>query len=125
MNLSSSRVRLLAALLLPSRAIAADAANPMDARFAQLRNDPPSLYAFLLRMPKGGDLHNHVSGAVYAESYLHAAAVDGLCANLRTGAIVAADAGGGCGENPTAARAESDNNMRNALIDSLSMRNFA
>jgi hypothetical protein len=125
MNLSCWRVRCLAAaLLLPSLAMAADAVNPVETRFSQLRNDPPSLYAFLLRMPKGGDLHNHVTGAVYAESYLHAAAVDGLCANLRTGAIVAPDSSGGCGDNLPAARAEADNGVRNALIDSLSMRNF-
>jgi adenosine deaminase len=105
-------------------AMAADAVSPIEARFAQLRNDPPSLYAFLLRMPKGGDLHNHVSGAIYAESYLRAAAVDGLCADLRAGAIVAPNAAGGCGDNVPAARAESDNALRNALIDSLSMRNF-
>jgi hypothetical protein len=124
MNLTCSRLRLIAALLFPTLGMAADAASPIEARFAQLRNDPPSLYAFLLRMPKGGDLHNHVSGAVYAESYLHAAAVDGLCADLRAGAIVAPNAGGGCGDNLPAARAESDNAVRNALIDSLSMRNF-
>src|ERR1035437_5063652 len=124
MNVSSSRVRLLAAFLVPALAIAADAVNPMEARFAQRRNDPASLYAFLLRMPKGGDLHNHVSGAVYAESYLRVAAADGLCANLRTGALVAPESGGGCGDNIPAARAEIDNGLRNALIDSLSMRNF-
>jgi adenosine deaminase len=122
-----TRAHLLIALL-PAFAAAADAVNPVvvpiDARFAQLRNDPPSLYAFLLRMPKGGDLHNHVSGAVYAESYLRVAAVDGLCANLKTGSLVAPDSGGGCGDNVPAARADSDNGMRNALIDSLSMRNF-
>src|SRR4051794_33356997 len=28
-----------------------------------------ALYAFLLQMPKGGDLHNHITGAGYAESY--------------------------------------------------------
>jgi len=124
MNLSSSRLRPIAALLLPVLAMAADAASPIEARFAQLRSHPPSLYAFLLRMPKGGDLHNHVSGAIYAESYLRAAAVDGLCADLRAGAIVAPGAGGGCGDNVPAARTASDNALRNALIDSLSMRNF-
>ena len=124
MNLFFSRLRPTAALLFPMFAMAADAVSPVEARFAQLRNDPPSLYAFLLRMPKGGDLHNHVSGAIYAESYLRAAAIDGLCADLRAGAIVAPSAGGGCGDNVPAARAESDNALRNALIDSLSMRNF-
>jgi hypothetical protein len=36
--------------------------------FESLRKSPPQMYAFLKQMPKGGDLHNHLSGAVYAES---------------------------------------------------------
>ena len=38
---------------------------------------------FLLGMPKGADLHNHLSGAVYAESWIRAAAEDRLCVDLR------------------------------------------
>ncbi|MBT6205871.1 MAG: adenosine deaminase [Rhodospirillaceae bacterium] len=30
-------------------------------------------------MPKGGDLHNHLTGAIYAESYIDWAVQDGLC----------------------------------------------
>ena len=30
-------------------------------------------------MPKGGDLHNHLTGSIYAESYLRWAAEDNLC----------------------------------------------
>jgi adenosine deaminase len=37
--------------------------------------------AFLHRMPRGGDLHVHLSGAVYAERFIAWAAQDGLCAN--------------------------------------------
>ena len=39
----------------------------------------PELYAFLRPMPKGGDLHMHLSGAVYAETFLAEAAQQGLC----------------------------------------------
>jgi adenosine deaminase len=120
-------VPLLAALLpalAPASASAADAASPLEIRFAALRNDPPSLYAFLLRMPKGGDLHNHITGAVYAESYLRAAEADGLCVNPRTESIVASEAGGACGDNLPVKRVNADNTLRNALIDSLSMRDF-
>ena len=46
-----------------------------------IRNQPPQLLAFLLRMPKGADLHNHLSGAIYAESYIQWAADTGLCIN--------------------------------------------
>ena len=40
------------------------------------------LYAMLREMPKGGDLHSHLSGAVYAESFLAWAAQDGACIRL-------------------------------------------
>ena len=39
----------------------------------------PELYAFLKPMPKGADLHMHLSGAVYAETFLAEAAQAGLC----------------------------------------------
>src|SRR5271169_1560326 len=48
------------------------------------RTDPLNLYAFLVRMPKGADLHNHLSGAVYAESWIRAAGEDHLCADTKT-----------------------------------------
>ena len=35
-----------------------------------IRDQPGLLYAFLKQMPKGGDLHSHLSGAVYAESMI-------------------------------------------------------
>src|SRR5260221_2057587 len=43
------------------------------------RTNPLQLRNFLLQMPKGADLHNHLSGAVYAESWIRAAAADRLC----------------------------------------------
>jgi adenosine deaminase len=39
-------------------------------------------------MPKGADLHSHLSGAVYAESYLRWAAEDGACVSVRGMRIV-------------------------------------
>jgi adenosine deaminase len=47
--------------------------------FESIRKSPPEMLAFLLSMPKGGDLHSHLSGAIYAESYIQWAANDGLC----------------------------------------------
>ena len=52
--------------------------------FESIRNSPPQLLAFLRQMPKGADLHNHLSGAVYAESYIQWAADSGDCINLTT-----------------------------------------
>lgn len=41
--------------------------------FEQIRNNEALLTSFLQQMPKGGDLHNHFTGSIYAESYLQAA----------------------------------------------------
>ena len=50
-------------------------------RFDSVLGDPAALAAFLKAVPKGGDLHNHLTGAVYAETYLSWAKVDGDCLN--------------------------------------------
>src|SRR6185436_16333259 len=70
--ISKSR-RTAAVMLLAACALAA--APPPAAQgeaatatyFASIRNNPSLLLAFLAEMPKGGDLHNHLSGAIYAE----------------------------------------------------------
>ncbi|HLH42250.1 MAG TPA: hypothetical protein VKV74_04635 [Bryobacteraceae bacterium] len=101
----------------------------LEQRFAELRKHPAELYAFLLEMPKGADLHSHLSGAVYAETYLRIAAEDGLCVDLRTYALIAPPAAprekARCGDNAAdAAQLRTDNRLASAVIDSLSMRNF-
>src|SRR5580704_1492053 len=40
----------------------------------------PELYALLKTMPKGADLHMHLTGAGYAETFIAEGAQDGLCA---------------------------------------------
>ncbi|MEN8140894.1 MAG: hypothetical protein ABFR97_06675 [Thermodesulfobacteriota bacterium] len=52
-------------------------------RFELAKRTEPELIAFLRRMPKGADLHNHVSGAAFAEFNLAAAAEKGLNYDLR------------------------------------------
>ena len=46
---------------------------------AAVKDGPLALHAFLAEFPKGADLHVHLSGAVYAESFIRAAGEDGLC----------------------------------------------
>src|SRR5262249_30091005 len=41
-----------------------------------VRGNPLALRAFLVAMPKGADLHNHLSGAFSAEFFIRAAAKD-------------------------------------------------
>jgi adenosine deaminase len=95
------------------------------------RTDPLSLYAFLVRMPKGADLHNHLTGAVYAESWIRFAAADNLCVNLATHSFFQLHAVTDtlptqvCGDgNLPAARANQDQHLYDALIDAFSMRTF-
>ena len=40
------------------------------ARFESARDNFTALRAFLYRIPKGGDLHTHLAGAVYAERFI-------------------------------------------------------
>jgi adenosine deaminase len=47
-------------------------------RLQAVRGDPAAVARFLGRFPKGADLHNHLAGAVYAESYLAWAREDGF-----------------------------------------------
>lgn len=54
-----------------------DAAARMDA----VLTDEAALKDFLFAMPKGGDLHQHLNGAVYAETYLDWGSAAGNCIN--------------------------------------------
>ncbi len=63
----------------PAREASGSAEVATARRLSAIRNQPLLLEAFLREMPKGGDLHNHLSGAIYAESYIRWAAEDKLC----------------------------------------------
>jgi hypothetical protein len=82
------RLRVVAAIVLSAVAALAQT-SPIERRFAELRKSPPQLHEFLYRMPKGADLHNHLSGAAYAENILAIAARDGLCVDSKLLRIVA------------------------------------
>ena len=71
--------------------------------FASVRKNPSLLLAFLTQMPKGGDLHNHLSGAVYAESFLRWAAEDHLCFATATLSIIAGPCDASAGRPPASA----------------------
>ncbi len=93
--------------------------------FESIKHDPLKLRAFLYAFPKGGDLHHHLSGAVYAESYIAWAADDGMCLNMQTLAIVALPGSKTCAEGQRPVKeAAADPVIYRNLIDALSMRNF-
>jgi adenosine deaminase len=119
----------LSAVLAVAQSVAAS--TPAENRAAHAftvaaQQGPLALHAFLVQMPKGGDLHMHLSGAVYAETFLDEAAHDGTCVNTTALAFDKASATGTCktGEVSGPAALELDNHLRDELIDSFSMRGF-
>ncbi len=116
-----------------SRAPALSAREARAVRaFNQARQSPLELRAFLVRMPKGADLHMHLSGAVYAETFLADARADLLCVDPRTLSLVK-NVGTSrslppqpvCGEGDIRADAAFyDQKLYNSLVDSFSMRSF-
>ena len=89
------------------------------------RQGPLALHSFLALFPKGADLHVHLSGAVYAETFIRDAAQDGLCVD--SSALKFAKS---CdGSMVPAARLAgvvnaADQDLYDRLIDSFSMRSF-
>jgi adenosine deaminase len=134
-------------LLWPGAAFAQSAGKPSadalsaserrgELQLKTARSNPLVLYHFLLAMPKGADLHNHLSGAVYAESWIRAGAEDNLCVNTTTLAFAKC-------EDPTeprtkdippqtlchdvkvpAAQAFKDQHLYDALVNAFSVRSF-
>ena len=100
--------------------------------FNMAKNSPLELNAFLTRMPKGADLHTHLAGAVYAETFIKDAASDLLCVDPRTMSFFKPAATTRslppqpvCGEgNVRAEDAFKDQKLYDSLIDSFSMRSF-
>ncbi|HVA94495.1 MAG TPA: adenosine deaminase [Candidatus Dormibacteraeota bacterium] len=96
------------------------------------RANPLELRAFLARMPKGADLHYHLTGGIYAETWIRDAAEDGICVDLASLSFVrqesaarSASSQPDCGARQApAAKAFTDQNFYDALVDAFSMRSF-
>jgi adenosine deaminase len=56
----------------------------MAARVERLRSNPPALRELLQRMPKGADLHSHITGAAETESLIDFGIADDLCVDITT-----------------------------------------
>jgi adenosine deaminase len=91
------------------------------ARFSALRNDRTALRALLQAMPKGGDLHVHLSGAVYAESLVRWAAEDQLCIRLDDMTVVEPPCDEGAG-TMAATKALDNQAIYDRLVNAMSMR---
>lgn len=89
--------------------------------FESIRNKPNELRIFLQSMPKGGDLHNHLNGAVYAEELIKEAAKQNDCLDPSTGVVSPSNS---CSGENQIKNVVSDAKAYDRLIDSLSMRNL-
>lgn len=92
--------------------------NSILGDFAKLRQ-------FFAKMPKGGDLHNHLTGSAYAETYFEIACKKKMYADLATGKLYKNTDGS---RPSTAIQLSKDmanlHNTRMTLIDKWSIRNF-
>src|SRR6266852_1201749 len=96
-------------------------------RFDSIRPQPSLLLAFLREMPKGGDLHNHLFGPIYAENLINFAARDNFCVDRTTSVLTAPPCDDVCdhyASKPAIACAYQDHVFYNSIVDAWSMRNW-
>lgn len=93
---------------------------------AAVREGPPAMRMFLADFPKGADLHVHLSGAVYAETFIRKAGEDGLCVDTAalsfanppcTGKLIPA-------KDLSGDISVANQTLYDKLVDSFSMRSF-
>ncbi|MDQ1453961.1 MAG: adenosine deaminase [Acidobacteriaceae bacterium] len=127
-----TQLTLLVAVLLQFLPTHAQARTPEQQATASMEQaraaGPLALHVFLAGMPKGGDLHNHLAGAVYAESWLRDAAADHVCIDPQAldfahrGIPLATEP---CSAGTVAASTLQQNQpLYDKLIDAFSMRTF-
>lgn len=91
---------------------------------ARAAHSPADLRLLLRPMPKGGDLHNHLSGAIWAEDYIAWAREAGYC-TAPDGLGLAPPSPGGCAPgHGLAPGAGDDTGASDRLIDALSTRGW-
>jgi hypothetical protein len=123
-----ARLAIVAALLTPMATIAANrpaVSQSDEARteryFQSIRKNPNRLLAFLREMPKGGDLHIHLTGSVYAESYIQWASEEGECVYPKTLSFSAPP----CNAPAVpVTNAFADTELYGNIVDAISMRNW-
>jgi hypothetical protein len=116
---------------LPASLAAAQSKGTAEERTAaylqSVRGQPLLALAFLREMPKGGDLHNHLSGSIYAESLIDFAVDDGLCVDRTTAVLIAPPCDASCDKftsKPAVSCSYGDHILYNTMIDAWSMRNW-
>jgi adenosine deaminase len=112
---------LVAALVGCNAGVRTSGAPATTVSFGGATLDHEQLRRVLADMPKGGDLHNHMSGSVYAESYVRWAAEDGVCIVRATATSVR----GPCeqmSDRVPATQVLADPALQRDIVDAWSMR---
>jgi adenosine deaminase len=118
--------RFVAVFMLSAIALAQTAELKTSSYVDSIRKQPSLLLAFLHDIPKGGDLHSHLTGAIYAEDLIDWAAGDNLCISRADSGLQ----GGPCdpceksSAKPAVRCAYRDQDLYNQIIDAWSMRNW-
>jgi adenosine deaminase len=118
--------RCLLTLLLAGVAAAQSSEQRTSRYLESVRKQPQLLLAFVRDLPKGGDLHNHLDGAIYAEDLVDFAANGGLCVDRTSSRLLP----GPCDSceiytaKPAARCSYGDHVLYNQMIDAWSMRNW-
>jgi len=128
-TVTSLIVALLAASVLGASRPSASPEAQTERYFESIRRDPNLLVAFLLEMPKGGDLHNHLSGAIYGETLISWAKDQRACVDPKTSYLTPSlrpATGDPYCPAPTvlAETALADPILYRSMIDAYSMRNW-
>ena len=92
--------------------------------FAAARSSHAALRVFLQAMPKGGDLHDHLGGAIYAEDYIAAAAAEGFCVNAALTTLSTPPCEAKAGQRAVAGLGAGDPMAYGKLVDALSTRGW-
>lgn len=123
-------VTLAACVVAQAQAPAGSAAERAFA--AAKKSGAPALYAFLKPFPKGADLHMHLSGAIYAETFIREAAEQNVCVDTtklgfvpNKGLTKSLPPQPVCAEGAiSAADVMKNQQLYDRLINSFSMRSF-
>lgn len=104
---------------------ARQAQDRADNAYNLARGNPLTLRAFLEEMPKGAELHYHLSGGVYAETWIRDAAEDGLCVNVAALSFTDKhEPNCGDGNVPVKSIYANKDQIYDRLVDAFSMRAF-
>lgn len=112
---------VITALVFCLPALASNTENSINQHFKRIQQDPIALYQFLYKMPKGGDLHNHFTGATYAENLIAYGNKDPFCVTPESYAVTPATQ---CQSKLQIANAQANTDFFNALVANWSMHNF-